>query len=104
MSTTAEAAPNVAPGEAPAGVGKLVVLMITAFVDMVGLLMVIPLMPFYAKSFGANGFIVGKTMLPPRMFVAVPRSSGCSSPRNSANSSDHASKWGSHTGVGSTCE
>lgn len=33
--------------------------MITAFVDMVGVLMIIPLMPFYAKSFGANGFIVG---------------------------------------------
>lgn len=39
--------------------GKLVVLMITAFVDMVGLLMIIPLLPFYAKSLGANGFIVG---------------------------------------------
>lgn len=40
-------------------VGKLTVLMITAFVDMVGVLMIIPLMPFYAKSFGANGLIVG---------------------------------------------
>ena len=29
--------------------GKLVVLMITAFVDMVGLLKIIPLLPFYAK-------------------------------------------------------
>jgi hypothetical protein len=28
--------------------GKLVILMITAFIDMVGLLMVIPLLPFYA--------------------------------------------------------
>ena len=35
--------------------GKLVVLMITAFVDMVGLLMIMPLLPFYAKSFGASG-------------------------------------------------
>jgi multidrug resistance protein len=33
--------------------------MITAFVDMVGLLMIIPLLPFYAKDLGANGFIVG---------------------------------------------
>jgi multidrug resistance protein len=40
-------------------VGKLVVLMITAFIDMAGTLMIIPLMPFYAKSFGANGFVVG---------------------------------------------
>ena len=39
--------------------GKLVVLMITAFIDMVGTLMIIPLLPFYAKSFGANGFMVG---------------------------------------------
>jgi MFS family permease len=39
--------------------GKLVVLMITAFVDMVGLLMIVPLLPFYAKSFGASGFMVG---------------------------------------------
>ena len=39
--------------------GKLVVLMITAFVDMVGLLMIIPLLPFYAKHLGAYGFLVG---------------------------------------------
>jgi multidrug resistance protein len=39
--------------------GKLIVLMITAFVDMVGLLMIIPLLPFYAKNLGANGFVVG---------------------------------------------
>src|SRR3954466_10011083 len=39
--------------------GKLVVLMITAFIDMVGTLMIIPLMPFYAKNFGANGLVVG---------------------------------------------
>jgi MFS family permease len=39
--------------------GKLVVLMITAFVDMVGLLMILPLLPFYAKHLGANGLVVG---------------------------------------------
>src|SRR3954465_11160888 len=39
--------------------GKLVVLMVTAFIDMAGLLMVIPLLPFYAKSMGAGGFVVG---------------------------------------------
>jgi multidrug resistance protein len=33
--------------------------MITAFIDMVGLLMVIPLLPFYAKSLGQGGLIVG---------------------------------------------
>jgi len=39
--------------------GKLVVLMIAAFIDMLGLLMILPLLPFYAKSLGAGGFVVG---------------------------------------------
>ena len=39
--------------------GKLLVLMITAFVDMVGFAMVLPLIPFYAASMGATGLIVG---------------------------------------------
>jgi len=39
--------------------GKLLVLMVTAFVDMVGFAMVLPLVPFYAASMGATGFIVG---------------------------------------------
>lgn len=34
---------------------KLLVLMATAFMDMVGLLMIIPLLPFYVKSLGGNG-------------------------------------------------
>jgi multidrug resistance protein len=33
--------------------------MITAFVDMVGLLMVIPLLPFYATELGGGGLMVG---------------------------------------------
>lgn len=40
-------------------VRKLWVLMFTAFVDMVGVLMIIPLYPFYAKQFGASGFEIG---------------------------------------------
>lgn len=39
--------------------GRLVVLMITAFVDMVGVLAVIPLLPYYALRFGADGFVIG---------------------------------------------
>lgn len=39
--------------------GKLFVLMVTAFVDMVGLLMILPLLPFYAKSLGAGATSVG---------------------------------------------
>ena len=35
--------------------GKLVVLMITAFMDMVGILMVVPLLPFYAKAMNGTG-------------------------------------------------
>jgi len=34
---------------------KLMVLMATAFMDMVGLLMVVPLMPFYVKKLGGEG-------------------------------------------------
>ena len=37
---------------------KLLILIITAFVDMVGLLMILPLMPFYARSLGASAFMV----------------------------------------------
>ncbi|WP_043580194.1 MFS transporter [Gemmatimonas phototrophica] len=39
--------------------GKLAVLMVTAFIDMLGLLMILPLLPFYAKSLGAGGAVVG---------------------------------------------
>jgi MFS family permease len=35
---------------------KLFTLMATAFVDMVGLLMIIPLLPFYVKELGGSGF------------------------------------------------
>ena len=37
---------------------KLLVLIITAFVDMVGLLMILPLMPFYARTLGASASMV----------------------------------------------
>lgn len=38
---------------------KLMVLMAAAFLDMVGLLIIIPLLPFYARRLGANGFDLG---------------------------------------------
>jgi MFS family permease len=38
---------------------KLFILMVTAFVDMVGLLAVVPLLPYYALRFGADGFTIG---------------------------------------------
>ena len=38
---------------------KLVVLMTVAFVDMVGLVMIVPLLPFYATDFGASATTVG---------------------------------------------
>jgi MFS family permease len=34
---------------------KLLTLMATAFIDMLGLLMIIPLLPFYVKNFGGSG-------------------------------------------------
>ena len=42
--------------------GKLFVLIITNFVDMVGLLMIIPLMPFYARDMGGGGLVVAILM------------------------------------------
>lgn len=39
--------------------GKLTVLMVTAFVDMLGLIIVYPLLPFYATRLGANAAMVG---------------------------------------------
>jgi MFS family permease len=38
---------------------RLLVLFVTAFVDMVGLTMVIPLLPFYATDLGASATVVG---------------------------------------------
>ena len=37
---------------------KLFALMATAFVDMVGLLMILPLLPFYVKTLGGSGIDV----------------------------------------------
>ncbi|MFL5599798.1 MAG: MFS transporter [Gemmatimonadaceae bacterium] len=42
--------------------GKLFVLIITNFVDMVGLLMIIPLMPFYAREMGGGALVVAILM------------------------------------------
>ena len=39
--------------------GKLTVLMITAFVDMLGLIIIYPLLPFYAEDLGADAGIIG---------------------------------------------
>jgi MFS family permease len=38
---------------------KLLVLFVTAFVDMVGLTMIVPLLPYYATDFGASATTVG---------------------------------------------
>src|SRR5215207_3939454 len=37
---------------------KLLTLMATAFIDMVGLLMIIPLLPFYVQTFGGSGITI----------------------------------------------
>ena len=42
---------------------KLMVLMATAFLDMVGLLIVVPILPFYARRLGGEGFNVGAVHL-----------------------------------------
>jgi MFS family permease len=38
---------------------RLLVLFVTAFVDMVGLAMIVPLLPYYATEFGASALVVG---------------------------------------------
>ncbi len=38
---------------------KLSTLIVTSFVDMIGMLMIIPLIPYYAKDVGANGLLLG---------------------------------------------
>jgi len=40
-------------------VAGLLVLFVTAFVDMVGLTMIVPLLPYYATEFGADAAVVG---------------------------------------------
>jgi MFS family permease len=40
-------------------VSKLLILFVTAFVDMVGLTMIVPLLPFYATDFGAGAATIG---------------------------------------------
>ena len=44
---------------APAPAARLLVLFVTAFVDMVGLTMIVPLLPFYATELGASATVVG---------------------------------------------
>src|SRR4026207_2459642 len=44
---------------APAPAARLLALFVTAFVDMVGLTMIIPLLPFYATELGASATVVG---------------------------------------------
>ena len=48
-----------APTSNRSQVGKLAVLMITAFIDMLGMWMILPLLPFYATTLGADGLLVG---------------------------------------------
>jgi len=66
MSATSESAvppspttPSSARAPNSTSFAKLAVLMVTAFMDMIGVLMIVPLLPFYAKHMGANGFVVG---------------------------------------------
>ncbi len=44
---------------APVSLSRLWALMLTVFVDMVGFLMILPLLPFYATRLGASAFSVG---------------------------------------------
>lgn len=56
MSVASDTGEYEAPENAK---GKLIILMVSAFVDMLGMLMILPLLPFYAEKLGAGGLIVG---------------------------------------------
>ncbi len=56
MSLETDTAEHEAPENAK---GKLIILMVSAFIDMLGMLMILPLLPFYAEKLGAGGLIVG---------------------------------------------
>ena len=51
-----------APPGAKLSLKRLWVLMVTAFVDMVGFALLLPLVPLYATRFGADAFVVGILM------------------------------------------
>jgi MFS transporter, DHA1 family, tetracycline resistance protein len=40
-------------------VSPLVIIFVTVFIDLLGFGIIIPLLPFYAESYGANAFTVG---------------------------------------------
>jgi DHA1 family tetracycline resistance protein-like MFS transporter len=42
-----------------ASVSPLVIIFVTVFIDLLGFGIIIPLLPFYAESFGASAFIIG---------------------------------------------
>jgi MFS family permease len=50
---------------------KLFALMATAFIDMIGLLMIIPIIPFYARDLAANGLQLGPVHLGIGMIQAI---------------------------------
>ena len=53
---------------ASSSAGKLVVLMVSAFMDMVGLLMIIPLLPYYAQTFNASDIMLADGTMSPDAF------------------------------------
>jgi multidrug resistance protein len=59
VTATLPTSEQPAPPSRGTDLARLWVLMATAFLDMVGALMIIPLLPFYADSFGASKILVG---------------------------------------------
>lgn len=53
---------NESPDERRLSLKRLWVLMVTAFVDMIGFALLLPLVPLYATRFGADAFTVGLLM------------------------------------------
>jgi multidrug resistance protein len=55
-------------------VSPLVIIFLTVFIDLLGFGIIIPLLPFYAESFGASGFTIGLlgTVFSLMQFVVAP--------------------------------
>src|SRR5512145_1442945 len=49
----------MSPGSKTPSVSPLVIVFVTVFIDLLGFGIIIPLLPFYAETFGATGFTIG---------------------------------------------
>jgi multidrug resistance protein len=65
---------STAPAARLAARSPLVIIFLTVFIDLLGFGIIIPLLPFYAQSYGANAFVIGLlgTVFSLMQFVVAP--------------------------------